>query len=169
MEIDDSDGRKGSSEVIVKYVKSYVRSIVKGYLDSICQAPNKVCTAGPPGQKGIRGPPGKPGRKGMNGFEGPKGIMGPPGSPGPRGFMRDSGAPGFKGEKGKHSQGFRQFRKVADIFVKAPDMTYLWRRKARFERFKRELPRGVWGQNTHKCCFERFWKPSISFPGKAGV
>ena len=103
MEIDDSDGRKGSSEVIVKYVKSYVRSIVKGYLDSICQAPNKVCTAGPPGQKGIRGPPGKPGRKGMNGFEGPKGIMGPPGSPGPRGFMGDSGAPGFKGEKGKHS------------------------------------------------------------------
>lgn len=61
VEIDDSDGTKDSPEVIVKYVKSYVRSIVKGYLDSNCQAPNKVCTAGPPGQKGIRGPPGQSG------------------------------------------------------------------------------------------------------------
>ena len=103
MEIDDSDGTKGSSEVIVKYVKSYVRSIVKGYMDSICQAPDKVCKAGPPGQKGTRGSPGLPGPKGMNGFEGPKGIMGPPGPRGPRGLIGDSGAPGFKGEKGKHS------------------------------------------------------------------
>ena len=103
MEIDDSDGTKDSPEVIVKYVKSYVRSIVKGYLDSNCQAPNKVCTAGPPGQKGIRGPPGQSGPKGMNGFDGAKGIMGSPGSPGPRGLMGDSRAPGFKGEKGKHS------------------------------------------------------------------
>ena len=40
-------------------------------------------------------------------------------------------------------QGFRQFCKVADMFVKALDVTYFWRRKAPFERLKRELPRGV--------------------------
>ena len=64
------------------------------------------------------------------------------------------------------------------MFVKAPDVTYFWRRKAPFERLKRGLPREVWGacfprkllkKNTQKRCFQRFWKPSISFPGKAGV
>ena len=103
VETDNSDGTKGSPDVIVKYVRSYVTSIVKGYIDTFCQAPNNICIAGPPGQKGIRGPPGQPGQKGMNGVEGPKGIMGPPGSPGPRGLMGDTGAPGFKGEKGKLS------------------------------------------------------------------
>ena len=42
-------------------------------------------------------------------------------------------------------QGFRQFCKVADMFVEAPDVIYLWCRKAPFERLKRELPRGVLG------------------------
>ena len=32
-----------------------------------------------------------------------------------------------------HGQGFRQFCRVADIFVKAPDVTSFWRRKAPFE------------------------------------
>ena len=40
------------------------------------------------------------------------------------------------------NQIFRQFCKVADIFVKAPDVTYFWRP---FECLKRELCRGVWG------------------------
>ena len=31
------------------------------------------------------------------------------------------------------------------MLVEAPDVTYFWRRKAPFERLKRELPWGVWG------------------------
>ena len=31
------------------------------------------------------------------------------------------------------------------MFVKAPDVTYFWRRQAPFERFKRELPGGSGG------------------------
>ena len=47
----------------------------------------------------------------------------------------------------KHTyEGFRQFCKVVDIFVKALYVTYFWPRKAPFERLKRELPRGVWGR-----------------------
>ena len=43
------------------------------------------------------------------------------------------------------AQGFRQFCKVADMFVKVPDVIYFERRKAPFEPLKRELPRGAWG------------------------
>ena len=49
--------------------------------------------------------------------------------------------------KGSHSlaQVFRQFCKVADMFVKAPHVTYFWRRKAPFERKKRLLLGGSGG------------------------
>ena len=57
--------------------------------------------------------------------------------------------------------------------MKAPDVTFLARRKAAFERLKRELLGGSGGnflkRNTQKRCFQRLRKPSISFPGKAGV
>lgn len=112
VETDDSVGTKGSREVIKRYVKRYVTSIVKGYMESVCQAPNKVCVAGPPGQKGMRGPRGQRGTKGMNGVEGSPGIMGPPGVPGPPGLMGEIGVPGVKGEKGKHSLCIFTFKTV---------------------------------------------------------
>ena len=43
------------------------------------------------------------------------------------------------------TQGFRQFYKVADKYLKAPDAKCFWRRKALYERRRCELPRGVWG------------------------
>ena len=49
-------------------------------------------------------------------------------------------------------QGFRQFCKVADMFVEVLDVTYFWRRKAPFERLKRELPRGSGGMLPQKIC-----------------
>ena len=48
------------------------------------------------------------------------------------------------GDRNHRHQGFRQFCKVADIFVKALDVTFFWRRKAPFECLKRKAPRGVW-------------------------
>ena len=45
--------------------------------------------------------------------------------------------------KRNRGQGFRQFCKVVDILVKAPDVTHFWHRKAPFEGLKCELPRGV--------------------------
>ena len=67
VDTDDSVGKTGLREVIKRYVKRYVTSITKGYMESVCQAPNKVCVAGPPGPKGIRGPRGQRGPKGKNG------------------------------------------------------------------------------------------------------
>ena len=80
---------------IQEMVKRYVKSIIVG---SVCQAPGKVCVAGPPGPKGGHGPPGK---RGPRGSRGRKGITGPPGEQGKHGMMGDIGAPGVKGEKGK--------------------------------------------------------------------
>ena len=39
-------------------------------------------------------------------------------------------------------QGFQQFCRVADMFVKALDITYFWHRKALFERLNHKLPGG---------------------------
>ena len=68
-----------------------------------------------------------------------------------------------------HSLGFPQFCKVADTFVKAPGVIYFWRRKALFERLKRELPRGIlpkeiFKQNTQKRCFPAFLEAKYQFP-----
>ena len=52
------------------------------------------------------------------------------------------------------AQGFRQFCKVADIFLKAPDLTFFWRRKALCERRKLELPREVWGHVRFRASFD---------------
>ena len=111
----DSVGKTGSREIIEIYVKRYVISIVKGYVESVCQAPNKVCMTGPPGQKGIRDSRGQRGPKGRNGVEGSQGIVGPPGAPVPRGLMGDIGVPGFKGEQGKQSLCISTFKTVIQL------------------------------------------------------
>ncbi|KAL9963319.1 hypothetical protein ACROYT_G032511 [Oculina patagonica] len=98
---EDSVSTKGSRGEIKKYVKRYVTSIIKVYMESACQAPSKVCMAGPPGPKGVRGNPGKRGPKGTNGKIGPRGFIGPPGAPGERGMMGDIGPPGIQGVKGE--------------------------------------------------------------------
>ena len=69
-------------------------------------------------------------------------------------------------------QGFRQFCKVADMFVEAPDVTYFWRRQAPVERLKGKLPRGVWGhaprenfKNEHsETLFPAFLDTKYQFP-----
>ncbi|XP_022809827.1 basement membrane-specific heparan sulfate proteoglycan core protein-like [Stylophora pistillata] len=78
-------------------IKKYVRSIMKEY---ICQSPDRVCVAGPPGTTGVRGLPGKRGPKGIRGKKGTRGVMGPPGKPGKQGVKGDIGPEGVKGEKG---------------------------------------------------------------------
>ncbi|XP_022801226.1 uncharacterized protein LOC111338927 isoform X1 [Stylophora pistillata] len=78
-------------------IKRYVQSIMKGY---VCQSPDRVCVAGPPGLKGSRGSPGEQGAKGTKGRKGTQGVMGPPGEPGKQGIKGDTGPEGVKGEKG---------------------------------------------------------------------
>ena len=62
------------------------------------------------------------------------------------------------------TQGFRQVCKVANMFVKAPDVPYFWHRKAPFELLKNASYLGESGS-----LLQGFWKPRISFPGEAGV
>ena len=92
--INDSVGEQDIREVIKKYVTSIM-------LGSVCLAPGKVCLAGPPGPKGVRGLPGKRVPKGTRGRKGTRGIVGPPGEPGKQGMKGDIGIDGVKGEKGK--------------------------------------------------------------------
>ena len=92
--INDSIGEQDIREVIKKYVTSIM-------LGSVCLAPGKVCLAGPPGPKGVRGLPGKRGPKGTRGRKGTRGIVGPSGEPGKQGMKGDIGIDGVKGEKGK--------------------------------------------------------------------
>ena len=92
--INDSVGEQDIAKVIKRYVISFMAG-------SVCQAPGKVCLAGPPGPKGVRGLPGKRGPKGTRGRKGTRGIVGPPGEPGKQGMKRDIGTDGVKGEKGK--------------------------------------------------------------------
>ena len=80
---------------IGKVIKKYVISFMAGF---VCQAPRKVCLAGPPGPKGVRVLPGKRGPKGTRGRKGTRGIVGPPGEPGKQGMKGDIGTEGVKGE-----------------------------------------------------------------------
>ena len=92
--INDSVGEQDIGKVIKRYVISFMAG-------SVCQAPRKVCLAGPPGPKGVRGLPGKRGPKGTRGRKGTRGIVGPPGESGKQGMKGDIGTDGVKGEKGK--------------------------------------------------------------------
>ena len=75
---------------------------------------------------------------------------------------------------------FANFCKVANIFVKAPEVTWFWRRKASFEPLKSELLGGSGDMLPQeidqkkrtldqKRSFQSFWKPSISFQGKVAI
>ena len=59
-------------------------------------------------------------------------------------------------------QGFREFCKVADMFVKAPDVTYFCAAIRLSSDESASLKK-----NTQKRCFQRVWKPSIHCPDKA--
>ena len=64
-------------------------------------------------------------------------------------------------------RGFRQFRKVADIVLKAPDVTVLAPEGASYQGgLGARSPRKFLKLNTQKRRFQRFWNPGISFPAR---
>ena len=95
-----------------EHIDNYFEQMGK-YLESLrlipveyCNATERLCPAGPPGQlgeTGPRGPPGKAGRKGKKGSpgrRGPPGKNGDEGALGPRGYKGDTGPPGPMGPPG---------------------------------------------------------------------
>ncbi|XP_068736411.1 uncharacterized protein [Montipora capricornis] len=95
-----------------EHIDNYFEQMGK-YLESLrlipleyCNATERLCPAGPPGQLGETGPRGPPGQTGRKGKKGSPGRRGPPGkngdegAPGARGYKGDTGPPGPMGPPG---------------------------------------------------------------------